>query len=131
MVGLAPQANAATTSGLRVTVTCSVPKAQPERQLAANSCLNYLPDGTQTFTAHVRDSSGKAVAGATVRWTDSDTRDAQFRAAQNPCVTGINGTCSAEIVDTHPSAGEKITVTATATKLGATGNGTGYLTLAR
>jgi hypothetical protein len=35
-----------------------VPNGQPERQLAPNHCLNYIPDGTQTYTAQVRDSSG-------------------------------------------------------------------------
>jgi hypothetical protein len=39
----------------QIRVTCSVPKSQPERQLAPNSCLNYLPDGTQTYVAHVTE----------------------------------------------------------------------------
>lgn len=111
-------------SGYRVTVTCSVPSSQPERQLASNSCLNYLPDGTQTFVAHVRDGSGSPVARVTVQWTDSDSRDAHFRTKQNPCVTTSSGTCSAEILDTHPRAGERVTVTATA----GGSSGTGYLT---
>jgi hypothetical protein len=123
--GLALPASAAT--GYQVTVTCSVPRLQPERQLAPNSCLNYLPDGTQTFTARVRNSSGSAVRGAVVTWTDSNSTDAFFRPAQNPCVTNSAGLCSAELVDRHPKAGEQITVTATA--LGASGRG--YLTFSR
>ena len=118
---LAPAAHAGT--NYRVKVTCTVPKHQPERQLASNWCLNYLPDGTQTFTAHVKDSSGHPVAGATVQWTDSDSRDAHFRAKQNPCTTGSRGTCSAELVDTRPKSGEKITVTATVGGV----SGKGYL----
>jgi hypothetical protein len=119
-VGIAaPAANAGT--NYRVTVTCTVPNRQPERQLASNWCLNYLPDGTQTFTAHVKDGSGHPVAGATVKWTDSDSRDARFRAAQNPCTTGSRGTCSAELADTHPRSGEKITVTATVSGVSAKG----------
>ena len=87
--GLALPAQAAVS--YRVTVTCSVPKAQPERQLAPNSCLNYIPDGTQTYTAKVRDSSGSPVRGVTVKWTDSDAQDALFRINQNPCVTNSSG----------------------------------------
>lgn len=125
VLSLAPPANAGT--GYRVTMTCSVPKLQADRQLASNSCLNYLPDGTQTFTAQVRNSSGSAARGAVVRWSDSDTQDAHFRLNQNPCVTNSAGSCSAELVDTHPKAGEKITVTATAQ--GA--SSVGYLTFQR
>jgi hypothetical protein len=114
-------------SGYRVTVTCSVPKSQPERQLAPDSCLNYVPDGTQTYTALVRDSRGKPVKGVTVTWTDSDTNDALFRVNQNPCRTDVAGTCSAELVDRHPKVGERITVRATV----AGTSGTGYLRFAR
>lgn len=121
---LTPVLPAAAATSYRVTVTCTVPASQQQRQLASNSCMNYLPDGTQTYTAHVRNSSGNAIAGVWVQWTDSDSRDAHFRYAQNPCKTGSNGTCSAELVDTHPQHGEKITVKATAG--GSTG--TGYLT---
>ena len=117
---LAAPAEAAT--GYRVKVTCSVPSSQPERQLAPNSCFNYLPDGTQTFTAKVTNSSGKAVAGAIVQWSDNAS-NAAFRSRNNPCTTGKNGTCSDEIVVTKPKASEKITVTATSN--GA--SGTGYL----
>lgn len=125
VTGLAPPAQAAVT--YRVTVTCTVPSSQPERQLAPNSCLNYLPDGTQTYTAKVRDSSGSPVRGIVVTWTDSDSQDALFRLNQNPCVTNSAGSCSAELVDRHPKAGEKITVTASVK--GA--SGTGYLTFKR
>jgi hypothetical protein len=113
-------ATAATT--YRVTVTCSVPKSQPERQLSPSSCLNYLPDGTQTYVAHVRDGSGRPVAGVSVKWSASDTRDAHFRLAQNPCTTDSKGVCQAELKDTHPKHGETITVTATAG--GSSGHGT-------
>jgi hypothetical protein len=97
----------------RVRVTCTVPKSQPERQLAPNSCVNWLSDGTQTYTARVLDRRGRPVAGVWVRWTDSDARGADFRLRQNPCRTGPHGFCSAELDDEQPSAGEKITVTAT------------------
>lgn len=106
-----------------VRVTCSVPKSQPERQLAPNSCLNYLPDGTQTFTARVTNSNGVAVAGVKVQWSDSSST-AQFRLSNNPCTTGTNGKCSDELVETRPRHGEKITVTAT---VGGS-SGVGYLT---
>jgi hypothetical protein len=123
--GLAPPAQAAVS--YRVTVTCSVPKSQPERQLAPNSCLNYLPDGTQTYTAKVRDSSGSPVRGVVVKWTDSDAQDALFRVNQNPCVTNSAGSCSAELLDRHPKTGERIVVTASA----GGSSGSGYLTFTR
>jgi hypothetical protein len=119
-----PVSSATAASGYRVTVTCAVPKAQPERQLASNSCLNYVPDGTQTYVAKVRDANGRAVSGVWVSWTDSDAKDAHFRLAQNPCKTGSDGTCQAEVKDTRPRPGEKITITATAGGASATG----YLT---
>ena len=115
---LAAPAEAA--GGYKVKVTCTVPSNQPERQLAPNSCFNYLPDGTQTFTAKVTNSSGKAVAGAVVQWSDNAS-NAAFRSGNNPCVTGRNGTCSDEIVVTRPKAGQKITVTGTSN--GASGTG--------
>ncbi len=118
----APPAAAATS--YRITVTCAVPEHQSERQLGPNSCLNYIPDGTQTYTAKVRDRSGRPVAGVWVRWTDSDREDARFRSAQTPCRTGSHGTCSAELVDRHPRGGERITVTATV----AGSSARGYLT---
>lgn len=117
-----PAATAA--GGYRVTVTCTVPKTQPERQLTPNSCLNYVPDGTQTYVARIRDANGRAVSGVWVTWTDSDAKDAHFRLAQNPCKTGSNGTCQAEVKDTNPRPGEKITITATA----GGASSTGYLT---
>ena len=110
-VASAPTSEAATSYQVRV--TCTVPKGQPERQLAPNSCLNYVPDGTQTYNAKVRNGSGNPVAGVWVQWTDSNTRDARFRPAQNPCKTNLRGVCSAELVDTNPRAGERITVKAT------------------
>lgn len=122
---LASALPATAATNYRVSVTCSVPKSQKERQLAPNSCLNYLPDDAQTYTAHVRNRNGNPVAGVLVKWTDSDAKDARFRTAQNPCKTGSNGTCSAELVDTHPQAGEKITVTAT---VGDGPSANGYLT---
>ena len=105
-----------------VKVTCTVPKTQPERQLAVNSCLNYLPDGTQTFKVKVTDGSGHAVAGVQVQWSDNSST-AHFRAANNPCTTNSSGVCSDELVETKPRKGEKITVTAT---VGGS-SGTGYL----
>ena len=114
----------ATTQSYHVTVTCKVPKSQPHRRLAHNSCLNYLRDGTQTYVAHVKDSAGNPVSGVTVTWADSDSTDASFRAARNPCVTGSHGTCSDELADSHPTSGERITITATAGGSSATG----YLT---
>src|SRR3954452_19000129 len=82
-----PALSAQAAGSYQIRVTCSVPKSQPERQLASNSCLNYIPDGTQTYVAHVTDTSGQPAAGVTVRWTDSDTKDAHIRRAQATCVT--------------------------------------------
>jgi hypothetical protein len=130
LVAGAPQASADTVTSIRVTVTCSVPDGQPERQLARNSCLNYLWDETQTYTARVRDSNGDPVPDVVVEWTDSDPLDAHFRILQNPCVTGPDGTCSAELVDRQPFDGEEITVIATATALGFSDTGRGHLTFA-
>lgn len=111
-VGLALPAEAAT--GDQVRVTCTVPPAQFERQLARNWCLNYLPDVTQTFTATVLDSSGNPVEGITVYWSDRDATDAgHFRIRQNPCVTGADGTCSAEFVDHEATPGEQVILKAT------------------
>lgn len=110
----APALTAQAASNYQIRVTCTVPRTQPERQLAPNSCLNYLPDGTQTYVAHVTTSNGRPAVGVTVRWTDSDAKDAHFRLRQNPCVTGASGTCQAEVKDTNPQRGEKITITATA-----------------
>jgi hypothetical protein len=118
----APAADAVTYT---VKVTCTVPKLQPERQLASNSCLNYVPDGTQTFTARVTDSTGRAVSGVWVTWSDNSSA-AHFRARNNPCRTGSNGTCSDELVVRNPKKGMKITVTAT---VGGS-SGVGYLTFA-
>ena len=115
---LTAPADAAT--AYKVKVTCSVPARQAERQLASNWCLNYLPDGTQTFTAKVTTSGGKAVAGIQVRWSDN-ANNAAFRSTNNPCVTGRSGTCSDEVVVTRPKASQKITVTASAG--GASGSG--------
>ncbi len=109
--GVAVPAQAA--AGYTVTVTCKVPPREPERQLAPDSCLNYLPDGTQTYTAKVRKSDGTAASGVTVQWTDS-ADNARFRLAQNPCTTNSNGVCSAELVVRRPKRGQQITVTATA-----------------
>ena len=100
-------------AGYTVTVTCKVPPRQAERQLAPDSCLNYIPDGTQTFTAQVRRGDGTAAGGVTVQWTDS-ARNAKFRLAQNPCTTNASGVCSAELVVKRLRKGQKITVTATA-----------------
>src|SRR5690349_25180062 len=72
-VGLTLPAQAAT--GYRVTVTCTVPKSQPERQLAPNPCPNYVPDGTQTYTAKVRNSSGSPVAGPAGSGRDTAAQD--------------------------------------------------------
>jgi hypothetical protein len=108
-----PALDAQAAGSYRVRVTCSVPTSQPERQLAANSCLNYVPDGTQTYVAHVTTSAGRPAAGVTVHWTESDAKDAHFRLNQNPCVTNASGVCQAEVKDTNPKRGERITVTAT------------------
>jgi hypothetical protein len=108
-----------------VKVTCTVPRLQPERQLAPNHCLNYLPDGTQTFTARVTDSNGRAVSGVWVTWSDNSSA-ARFRITKNPCKTGTNGTCSDELVVRNPKKGMKITVTAT---VGGS-SGVGYLSFA-
>lgn len=105
-----------------VTVTCTVPRLQPERQLAPNHCLNYVPDGTQTFTAKVTDSNGRAVSGVWVTWSDNSS-SAHFRYRHNPCKTGSNGACSDELVVNNPKRDTTIKVTATVG--GATG--VGYL----
>lgn len=110
-VGVASPAQAA--ADYRVRVTCNVPDSQPERQLAEHRCMNYLPDGTQTYNVRVRDGNGDPVVGVWVKWTDNDKDDAYFRYRQNPCKTGPRGRCSAELVDENPKDGEKITVTAT------------------
>ncbi len=104
-----------------VRVTCKVPPKQHERKMARNWCMNYLPDGDQTFAAHVRNGRGNPVSGVTVRWTDRDNDDAYFRPKQTPCTTGPRGRCSAEIVDRHPRDREKFAVFATA--VGSTGKG--------
>ncbi len=122
LFGLAVPATAA--DGYDVTVTCSVPNRQPERQLAPNHCLNYIPDGTQTYTAHVLDGNGAPAAGVTVTWTDSDPKSAKFRLRQNPCTTNDNGVCSAELIDRRPRPGKVVTVMATA----GDATGVGYLT---
>lgn len=116
---LAAPASAATT--YRITVTCTVPAKQPERQLAPNSCFNYLPDGTQTYTAKVTNGKGKAVPGVSVTWSDNAS-NATFN-RRNPCTTASNGTCANEIAVTRPKARQKITVTATAGGV----SGVGYL----
>ncbi|OLP72787.1 hypothetical protein BJM39_02210 [Salmonella enterica subsp. enterica serovar Javiana] len=110
LVLLAAPADAATT--YKVEVTCTVPARQPERQLAPDSCLNYVPDGTQTYTAKVRKADGSAAVGVTVTWSDNAT-NAHFRLAQNPCTTNSKGVCSAELVVKNPRKGQKVTVTAT------------------
>jgi hypothetical protein len=122
-VVLAAPAEAATS--YTVQVTCTVPKSQPERQIAPDWCLNYLPDGTQTYTAKVRKADGSAAAGVTVKWTDNAT-NAHFRLAQNPCTTNSSGVCSAELVVQNPKRSQKITVTATV----GTASDNGYLTFA-
>ena len=119
-----PVSMASAVGGYTIKVTCTVPKHQPQRQLAPDSCLNYVPDGTQTYTARVVTAAGRPAVGLSVSWTDSDTKDANFRIPQNPCRTDANGQCSAEVRDTHPRAGEKLTLTATAG--GSSANG--YLT---
>jgi hypothetical protein len=107
--------SSATAAGpYRIRVTCTVPKGQPERQLAPNACLNYVPDGTQTYIARVVNGAGRPMAGVSVRWTDTDIKDANFRIPQNPCKTSASGQCSAEVRDTKPRPGEKLTITATA-----------------
>ena len=103
-------ANAAAT--YQVTVTCTVPRSQPERQLAPNHCLNYLPDGTQTFNAKVTDSRGRAVSGVKVYWSD-DSDKAKFRVRNNPCTTGSDGRCSDELVVNNPRRDMVIKVTGT------------------
>jgi hypothetical protein len=123
ILGGAALAEPAVAATYHVKVSCTVPKNQQERQLAPNSCMNYLPDGTQTFKAKVTDGSGDPVAGVQVQWADSSS-SARFRVANNPCTTNSSGVCSDELVETKPRKGEKITVTAT---VGGS-SGTGYLT---
>ena len=108
-----------------VKVTCQVPRSQPERQLAPNSCLNYVPDGTQTYTAKVTDSYGRPVAGVWVTWSDNSST-AHFRVRRNPCKTGSYGTCSDELVERSPRRGMVITVKATV----GSAYGIGYLRFA-
>lgn len=103
---------AADTTTYTVVVTCTVPRRQAERQLAANHCMNYLPDGTQTYNATVTDSNGRAVQGVRVYWTD-DSAAARFRVKRNPCTTGSNGMCSDELVVRKPRADMQVQVTAT------------------
>lgn len=117
--------SAAQAASYTVKVTCTVPQRQPERQLAPNHCLNYVPDGTQTYTAKVTDSYGRAVSGVWVTWSDNSSA-AHFRVRNNPCKTGTNGSCSDELVVRNPKRGMKITVTAT---VGGS-SGVGYLSFA-
>jgi hypothetical protein len=105
-----------------VTVTCKVPRLQPERQLAPNHCLNYLPDATQTFIATVTDAAGQPVPGVWVAWSDNSP-SAKFRVKKNPCMTDATGRCSDELVDRDLQSGKVIEVTA---KVGSD-TGTGYL----
>ena len=121
LVGSVAPASAVT--NYHVKVTCTVPQSQPERQLASNSCFNYVPDGTQTYNARVTNGAGNPVAGVQVKWTDSSS-SAHFRVANNPCTTNFNGVCSDELVENKPARGKKIKVTATA----GGGSGVGYLT---
>lgn len=107
-----PAAAAETATTYRVVVTCKVPRLQPERQLAPNHCMNYLPDGTQTFVATVTDSSGRRVQGVRVSWSD-DSSLAQFRVRKNPCTTGSDGSCGDELVVKRPTRSLVVTVTAT------------------
>jgi hypothetical protein len=107
-----PATAASAAESYTVKVICTVPHSQPERQLAPNHCLNYVPDGTQTYTAKVTDSNGRAVSGVWVTWSD-DSAAARFRVRKNPCKTGSNGACSDELVVRNPKRGMKITVTAT------------------
>lgn len=111
-LGFALPAAAAHAAVYNVKVTCTVPNRQPERQIAPNHCLNYLPDGTQTYNAKVTDSNGRAVSGVKVYWSD-DSDAARFRARKNPCTTGSNGVCSNELVVRNPKRSMFITVTAT------------------
>jgi len=107
-----PAAAAETATTYHVVVTCKVPRLQPERQIAPNHCMNYLPDGTQTFDATVTDGSGRRVQGVRVSWSDNSTL-AAFRVRKNPCTTGSNGSCGDELVVKRPSRCLVVTVTAT------------------
>jgi hypothetical protein len=109
---LVPARAAVAAESYTVEVTCKVPRLQPERQLAPDHCLNYIPDGTQTYTATVTDNHGRAVSGVWVHWSDNSDA-AKFRVRKNPCKTASNGSCSDELVVRNPKRGMKITVTAT------------------
>lgn len=115
-------ATPAASSGYRIHITCKTP--QPERQLSPKDCLNYLPDGTQTFTARVTDSAGHPVAGVLVKFTDSDLRDAHFRLRHDRGRTDRTGRFSDELVDRHPRRGEIIRATVTIVSSGARDSGT-------
>lgn len=118
---LAGMASPAMSSGYRISISCKTP--QPERQLSPRDCLNYLPDGTQTYTARVTDSAGHPVAGVLVRFTDSDSRDAHFRIRHVKGRTDSTGRFSDELVDTSPRSGEVIRATATIVSSGASDTG--------
>lgn len=115
-------ASPAVSSGYRIHITCKTPES--ERQLSRKDCLNYLPDGTQTFTARVTDSAGHPVAGVLVEFTDSDTRDAHFRLRHDRGRTDRTGRLSDELVDYHPRSGEIIRASATIVSSGVRDSGT-------
>lgn len=119
---LAGMATPAVSSGYRIHITCKTP--QPERQLSPKDCLNYLPDGTQTYTAHVTDSAGHPVAGVLVKFSDSDRVDAHFRYRHIKGRTDRTGRFSDELVDTQPKSGEIIRATVTIVSSGASATGT-------
>lgn len=119
---LAAMATPAVSTGYRIQISCKTP--QPERQLSPKDCLNYLPDGTQTYTARVTDSAGHPVTGVLVKFTDSDSRDAHFRPRHVKGRTDSTGRFSDELVDTSPRRGEIIRATATIVASGASDTGT-------
>lgn len=118
LVGLATPALA---FGYRIDITCH---ARPiERQLSPEDCLNYIPDGTQTYTAKVTDGAGNPVSGVRVRFSDS-AQDAFFRPRHVSGRTNRYGKFSDELVDRHPRRGEVIRVTATIVSSGVKDSGT-------
>jgi hypothetical protein len=111
-VALVPAVSASAAPTYQVSVTARCRKPSRKRQLAPNSCMNYVPDGTQTYEARVTDVDGRPATGVLVHWADSSA-SARFRPKKNPCTTGSDGTCSDELVVTRPRRGDRITVTAT------------------
>jgi hypothetical protein len=98
-------------AGATVTVTCS-PNAT---NTAASACQDPVTDHTATFTATVKDSSGNALNGALVTWSEGLHPHSSGKETFTPasCTTNGSGQCSTTLTEPTPTNGESITMTAT------------------